>query len=54
MWHSGQLKVKFEYNKIFSLFVFGVYAIATVFQSYNGGQLTLPHCTWTDLAFLSG
>ena len=29
-------------------------AIATVFQSYNGGQLTLPHCSWARLGVLSG
>ena len=36
------------------LFLMGFYAVATVFQSYNDGQLAYPHCTWTGLAFLSG
>ena len=31
-----------------------VYAVATVFQTYNGGQLTYPHVSWAGLALLSG
>ena len=39
---------------VYALFVLGFYVIATIFQSYNGGQLSWPYCFWTGLAFLSG
>ena len=28
----------------------GFYAVSTAFQSYNGGQLTYPHCSWTGFS----
>ena len=41
-------------GRVVYLCVFLFYVVSTIFQSYNGGQLTCSHCSWAGLCLLSG